>query len=343
MIPTSRPDGAHDLESIRDDVYLLLDHAVSQTDIVLDEALITRIAAAAAVEPPLTPAQEGELLACYQELSKRVAPATSDSIRTIQGLLSGTRDSGAGQIIRASVAWILAMLVVLVPIQIYASWLAGSLAQMVAATAELDTLVVRQAELQESIDALKDQPEASRASLEARMDEVQRAIDIQDGRATAAAEVLDLLTPDPLVSVPTEKDAAGNDTKVYAPKDIAALRIAASGFVEAVALYIVPLLYGLLGANVYVLRYLLNRLDSWSLTEAVRPKLRLRRALGALLGASVGLLYTTGGSDSLASAGFSLALLAFLAGYSAEFIFSIFDTLIERGKAAVSGEPAKGR
>jgi len=106
-------------------------------------------------------------------------------------------------------------------------------------------------------------------------------------------------------------------------------------FLKGFALYFLPLIYGLLGANVYILRQLMKGLDGWNLTVLSRPKYSLRRALGALVGATFGLLFDSPDA-AIAKTGFSLAALAFLGGYSAELFFTMLDTFIDKVKATFS-------
>lgn len=79
------------------------------------------------------------------------------------------------------------------------------------------------------------------------------------------------------------------------------------------------------------------KLDSWSLSSISVTKHHLRRVLGAILGATVGLLFED--SDVISSIGFGLATLAFLAGYSSELVFSLLDAFITKAKQAFA--PAK--
>jgi hypothetical protein len=106
---------------------------------------------------------------------------------------------------------------------------------------------------------------------------------------------------------------------------------------QALALYLLPLLYGMLGASAFVLR---------ALGQSVQPAagalehFRLRLALGALLGGTAGLFFSA--DTPIAGTTLSLVAIAFLAGYSAEFFFAVFDFMIGKVRDTLQpGEAAK--
>ena len=108
--------------------------------------------------------------------------------------------------------------------------------------------------------------------------------------------------------------------------------------------FILPLLYGLLGACVYVLRDLTNTIRSVTFSKSSMINYSLRLIMGPLVGIAVGLFLGTpatnfvGGpnlvDNPLTAAvpptipSLSTMALAFLAGYSVEVLFSALDNLI---------------
>ena len=108
--------------------------------------------------------------------------------------------------------------------------------------------------------------------------------------------------------------------------------------------FILPLLYGLLGACVYVLRDLTNTIRSVTFSKSSMINYSLRLIMGPLVGIAVGLFLGTpavnlvGGSNLVDNPvmtavpptipSLSTMALAFLAGYSVEVLFSALDTLI---------------
>lgn len=107
---------------------------------------------------------------------------------------------------------------------------------------------------------------------------------------------------------------------------------------EQVELYtgwILPMLYGSLGAIVFLMRNLQNvRTPSLSLLDTV-----FRIALGAISGIVIGWFFTPGDEAALVSA--TPFALAFIAGFSIELLFSLLDR-INGSLRHAGGPPAKG-
>lgn len=109
---------------------------------------------------------------------------------------------------------------------------------------------------------------------------------------------------------------------------------------DLMALYVLPIFYGWLGACAYVLRSISNQVRMRIFTRATKIQLNLRIVLGALAGLSIAWFVKTGGGEGLLGNITGLAL-AFLAGYSVELLFSAMDALIgafSRDNPAVPGE-----
>ena len=94
-------------------------------------------------------------------------------------------------------------------------------------------------------------------------------------------------------------------------------------------MYILPLLYGLLGSLAYVLRNLPAEIREMLFSKESNINYALRITLGALLGLIVGLFWgETSSLSKLFIANLPPLAVAFLAGYSVEFIFKLFDLII---------------
>jgi hypothetical protein len=90
--------------------------------------------------------------------------------------------------------------------------------------------------------------------------------------------------------------------------------------------YVLPLLYGLLGALAYILRTLSNEIQSVTFTRGSEIRYSLRWPLGMLGGVTVGLFF-----DPAQFSGFAVVTplgLAFLAGYGVELLFTGLDRLV---------------
>lgn len=114
--------------------------------------------------------------------------------------------------------------------------------------------------------------------------------------------------------------------------------LAADFFLEALQSYILPLIYGLLGALIYVLRSLLKEIKLLTYTFDSEIRFRLRITLGSLGGMVVGWFFKPQGVDSLAS--LSPMAMAFLMGYNVDLLFSMMDKMIDNIRDAIEKPPA---
>lgn len=103
--------------------------------------------------------------------------------------------------------------------------------------------------------------------------------------------------------------------------------------------YLLPLLYGLFGAFIYVLRNLMIEIKQRTYSYGCEVKYRLRLTLGALGGMIIGWFFQPDEADALAS--LSPMALAFLMGYNIELLFSIMDRAIENIRQAVEKPEVK--
>jgi len=93
--------------------------------------------------------------------------------------------------------------------------------------------------------------------------------------------------------------------------------------------YILPLLYGLLGAYAFVLRKLTEETRHLTYTLESDIKYFLRVVLGAIAGLIIGFFFVSNDTPAgLSMASLSPLTLAFLGGYSVEFLFTVIDRAI---------------
>jgi len=114
---------------------------------------------------------------------------------------------------------------------------------------------------------------------------------------------------------------------------------------ESVAIFlgssILPLLYGLLGASVFLMRQMFGESQQGSVVAITTAKAVLRLGLGGIAGLAIGWFWVPDASKSvseiskLSTAPFALA---FLAGFSIELLFSLLDRIIAALNPA-SGPP----
>lgn len=102
--------------------------------------------------------------------------------------------------------------------------------------------------------------------------------------------------------------------------------------------YILPILYGLLGASTYVLRSLSRKINDVTYSGVTGTQHILSISLGALTGIMVGWFSFLIPNESTSFLGsVSPLAIAFLVGYNIEFFFSRMDLALERAKAAPMG------
>jgi hypothetical protein len=106
----------------------------------------------------------------------------------------------------------------------------------------------------------------------------------------------------------------------------------AKGYALILGIYILPLLYGLIGGLTYVLRELRSDVRKYTLDKESTIKYILRIILGAVAGMSVGLFWSdieNAQSVGFTSISLSPMLLAFIAGYCVEHVLGFIDKIIK--------------
>ncbi|MFC0349626.1 hypothetical protein [Undibacterium danionis] len=97
---------------------------------------------------------------------------------------------------------------------------------------------------------------------------------------------------------------------------------------DALQRYLLPLLYGLLGTCVYVLRTLAAQITARTYSEAANVGFRIRLYLGTLGGMVFAWFVIPENSDGGIFKSLSPFALAFLAGYSVEILFAAMDRFL---------------
>lgn len=92
--------------------------------------------------------------------------------------------------------------------------------------------------------------------------------------------------------------------------------------------YLLPMLYGLIGACAFVLRKLSDEIDKMTYAHDARVRYTLRLNIGVLTGLAVGWFLTPGAGDPLLTSLSPLAL-AFVAGYGSDLFFLCLDKIVQ--------------
>ncbi|MBT8421008.1 MAG: hypothetical protein KJO08_09130 [Gammaproteobacteria bacterium] len=112
-------------------------------------------------------------------------------------------------------------------------------------------------------------------------------------------------------------------------------RISADFALSALQVYLLPLLYGLLGAATYILRQLSIATREMTFTRNAGIHFRLRISLGALAGMTIGWFLSPDDASALSLSPFALA---FLVGYNVELLFLLMDKFIQSMTNTIGSE-----
>jgi hypothetical protein len=114
----------------------------------------------------------------------------------------------------------------------------------------------------------------------------------------------------------------------------------AESILGCISLYIMPCLYGFLGASVATFRYLRRQVDKSYLNFTDRSVFIQNGILGIVAGIVVGLFVSSFSSGTGTATALGLSAIAFLSGYNVSGLFSFFDEVSAR-IFRVEGQPAK--
>src|SRR5262249_32659093 len=92
--------------------------------------------------------------------------------------------------------------------------------------------------------------------------------------------------------------------------------------------YLLPMLYGLIGACAFVLRKLSDEIDKLTYAHDARVRYTLRLNIGVLTGLAVGWFLKPGVGDPFLTSLSPLAL-AFVAGYGSDLFFLCLDKIVQ--------------
>lgn len=359
-------------ENIRN-AQLLLSYA-SEAGITVEPEVIRSVVetknACESDTPPTDPVGlETKFWQATEKLAKSVSPVTVASLRasydipedsSCLGLLrarilrSPRKISQAKLTVRHYRLWTLFTLIILLMVQVY--WVVGSSVTTEVAlnidqrkkAQDEKTKVQTELELLKGgldspkIDAKKrDELEAKRLQMFNIIARIEATLGNYETTTQVNYEILDnwnkywrwplgFLMP---ISSSPEADDAPHEKLISAS-------IRANYALHAIQVYLLPILYGLLGSITYILRTLGSQIKSLSYTSESNIGYRLRLVLGALAGLAIAwFVQPTGHAAELkAFATLSPFAIAFLAGYGVELLFSAMDRLIE---AFTSGSVAK--
>jgi len=275
---------------------------------------------------------------------------------------SSPKTSLAALSVRRFRLWALCTLILLLFVQIY--WVIGflltadvakTLAQDEADKIKKELLLLEQKQLNDRLDELRSagkgiasDQNAMKRDLEILEDEMVKkleeisAIDARRENSISTTDVDLLILNDwngywrwpveflgGFVSESSERSLNTAETAVFDPYQELLKSLKTATFVlHALQIYLLPILYGLLGATTYVLRTLARQIRDLTYTPESDIGFRLRMNLGALSGLAIVWFIKDGGNVQLPLASLSQFAVAFLAGYSVELLFTAMDRFV---------------
>ena len=330
---------------------ILLAYATQKGIDVKDEVIKTVVETATTVrEDKVTDVQEIAFWSALNALAKSVSPVSVSSLRaTMDSHTRGSarifgidvgRSSPARWAVRSYTIGILGILFVLLFVQIY--WIFGN-----SIISDIQNSKTKIVELEAQIQAHRDSLEATQKSAALK---VSRVFPIGDPRLVALFQQLEghqikehtsyhllerwtnffyslahwgQLSEDNVVEKICEGTTDGFAERC---RNVARTQSVAV-FLDILQRYALPLLYGLLGSCVYVLRTLSREINTRTFSEASLIGFRIRICLGTLGGMVVAWFVTPDIADGLFKS-LSPFALVFLAGYSIELVFSAMDRFL---------------
>lgn len=274
--------------------------------------------------------QETAFWNAFSQLSRRAAPATIDSLRYVSNM--SNRKTPMARALRWLRRFAMTTFVILMGMQIYWTVVSSLVTDVTRMNDEINAIVQNVRYAGEPDDAKRNS-----SDLGIRLALLQN-------RAWSVYETMYCVSPIYVGvkcwwwrgSEQRKNEVTGLYVASMAPQLTAAEFVNESrNFIEqtarlmlqVISTYFLPLLYGTLGASVYVLRRFTYHLDRLTFTEATYRRYRIRLMLGGIFGLAIGVMFTSEHASTLFGA-YSPFFVSFLAGYSVEGVFAALDSAI---------------
>jgi hypothetical protein len=141
--------------------------------------------------------------------------------------------------------------------------------------------------------------------------------------------------------VPTRVKAGSTHREELEQLDSDRVVALASRVLEVLQQYVLPLLYGWLGAMAYVLRTLGQQSRARLFSKENQTDFNLRVWLGVVAGLAIGWFFRSDKGMGPAVGSISALALAFVAGYSVDLLFTAMDRVVGAFSSTTEKPPAK--
>jgi hypothetical protein len=312
---TERPSPDALLMSAVADARELLDHCLKHGKQVDEKHVATVVRASRAVAQGELPEDlEREFLSALSAVAAAAKPASADSLRRGSGGWIWTLRGGT-------------ILFVLVAIVVHVFWVVGA-----SLSADVSTRIK---EYRDTTQAILDHHRLPIETVSADTERLyfrMRDVGTQLLSETNSLHTWNLVWGRALALVRTVPSFMTAEYQQLSIDGKALVDLAnATLAVRALVTFVLPLLYGTLGAFVYVLRESSREISAAVFTHDSASQYVSRLTLGPIAGVVIGFLMTPESGTAIdmgAVRALGTPTLAFLAGYSVEMVFSIMDRLI---------------
>lgn len=361
QVPPTKSIASPDIMRMVNDSQRLMTYMAQAGDLTLPEDVTSRLVNAKykLARGQWTEDDESEFILSYDLLAEKIYPVTIESIQATCPDPSSDTKTKAEKAVKWYRRYTMVALIVLLIAQIY--WLIGydlhsklqssfrERAQLRAELQQLDTMKAlapesfeKSSEKQQQLISLKDKEESINQVLDANYklllvwNKVWSLGQDIEGKYPQylstkfelnKEEIEELAKTDPKTANKQLKALTLERALHEARITLFANTLAANFTLNAFQGYLLPLLYGLLGAFIFVLRTLLGEVKSLTYSFDSEIRYRLRLTLGALGGMIVGWFLKPEDAEGLAS--LSPMAISFLMGYNVDVLFSIMDRAID--------------
>ena len=321
----------------QEDIQRLLAYSAERSRVTLDSDVIEAAVFVRRFAPKeLDAAAEAKLWSVLNTLTSAVFPVTASSLRDMEALgydevKSRRTIPTAHAAVRQARWWLAGTFMGVLVVQIYAVVGTSILSEISRLDKEAESVANQIGDLK-----AKSGPEGPGVNLDlftARQMDLAAKLGAEQGLLEAWNRPWRGVTLSPVWNGVGETLLTGDamrDQQIATEVPIQAAQAA----VSALSVYVLPLLYGLLGASAFVLRRVADQIDSSTFSAVSIHRHRIRRVLGMVFGPTVVLLVgPTEGLTRLIP--LSTVALAFVAGYGVEVVFALFDYWIEKLRNAL--------